>query len=137
MDPRVRDVLQRAHFEVHPAPFGIVGLPASASATVVPLGPWSAAVQTGDEVTLYVPEADWDRAAPRFPDAKVQRGWRLITMRVKVPWDLPGVLAALAGALGEAGVPCAALASYSTDHLLVPGPRLEEALKALDRLRGI
>lgn len=136
MDPRVRDVLRRAHFEAHPGRFAIVGLPASASTTVVPLGPWSAAVQTGDEVTLYVPEADWDRAAHRFPQAKVTRGWRLITLQAAIPWELHGVLSALTGALASQGIPCAALCSYSTDHLLVPEARLDDAMTALRALRG-
>lgn len=136
MDPRVRDVLRRAHFEAHPGRFCIVGLKASAASTVVPLGPWSAAIQTGDEVTFYVPEADWDRAAARFPEAEVSRGWRLVTMHARIPWELHGVLAALTGALAEAGIPCAAMCSFSTDHLLVPEGRLEAAMSALRSLRG-
>jgi uncharacterized protein len=135
MDAGVREVLRRAHFEAHPAPFCIVGLPASHTSTVVPLGPWSAAIQTGDEVTFYVPEADWDRAAHRFPQARCSRGWRLVTMHAKVPWEQAGVLAALTQALAAEGIPCAALCSFNTDHLLVPGDRLDEALAALRALR--
>ena len=135
MDPRVRDVLRRAHFEAHPGRFVIVGMPASATNTVVPLGPWSAALQTGDEVTFYVPEPDWLRAAPRFPEAKVSRGWRMITMHAAIPWDLHGVLAELTGALARDGIPCAAICAYSTDHLLVPEARLDAAMKALRSLR--
>lgn len=132
---RIREVLARAHFEAHPQPFVIVGLPATAATTVVPLGPWSAAVQTGEEVTFYLPEADWARAAARFPQAKVQRGWRLVSMHVEVPWELFGVLAALTRALAERSIPCAVLCSYSTDHVLVPEGKLDEALAALRALR--
>lgn len=136
MDTKVREVLRRAHFEVHPARFAIVGLPATGDTTVVPLGPWSAALQTGDEVTFYVPEPDWERAAARFPHARVTKGWRLITVQASIPWELFGVLSALTGALAEWGVPCAALCSFSTDHLLVPEPRLQDAMGALQALRG-
>lgn len=135
MDPRVRDVLRRAHFEVHPARFAIVGLPAAGESTVHSLGPWSAALQTGDEVTLYLPEPEWDRMAPRFPSAKVQRDWRLISVQVAIPWELHGVLAALTGALAESAIPCSVLAAHTTDHLLVPDARLAEALAALRALR--
>jgi uncharacterized protein len=135
MDPKVRDVLRRAHFEVHPQPFAIVGLPAAAESTVHSLGPWSAALQTGDEVTLYLPEAEWGRMAARFSHAKVQHGWRLVSVQVAIPWDLHGVLAALTGALGASGIPCAVLPAYTTDHLLVPDARLPEALAALRALR--
>ena len=136
MDPRVRDVLRRAHFEAHPGRFCIVGLPATAASTAISLGPWSAAIQTGEEVTFYVPEADWERAAPRFPGAQVSRGWRLLTMHAKVPWEQHGVLAALTAALAKERIPCAALCSFSTDHLLVPEAKVERALEALRALRG-
>ncbi|HEV8359579.1 MAG TPA: ACT domain-containing protein [Candidatus Thermoplasmatota archaeon] len=135
MDARVREVLRRAHFEPHPARFAIVGLPARADTTVMHLGPWSAALQTGDEVTYVLPEQDWDRAAARFPDAKVERGWRLIAVQVKMPWELAGMLAALTGALAQRGIPCSVLCTFSTDHILVPEARLQEALKALRALR--
>jgi hypothetical protein len=136
MDPKVRDVLRRAHFEVHPQPFAIVGLPAHAESTVHSLGPWSAALQTGDEVTLYLPEAEWDRMAARFPSARVQRGWRLVTVQVSIPWELHGVLGTLTGALGAQGIPCSVLAAFTTDHLLVPDARLQDALAALRALRA-
>jgi hypothetical protein len=135
MDPRVVEVLRRAHFEAHPAPFAIVGLPASEGATVVPLGPWSAAIQTGEELTFYVPESDWDRVAARFPKARVTRGWRLITVQARIPWNLHGVLGALTASLAAASIPCAALCSFNTDHLLVPADRLDDAMRVLRRLR--
>jgi len=40
-------------------------------------------------------------------------------------------LAALSGALAEAGVSLLAVSTFETDYLLVPGERLDEAVAAL------
>lgn len=136
MQPRLRDVLRKASFHVHPQPFVIVGVRASGQATVVSLGPWAAAVQSGEQVTYFLPEAEWERVAARFPAAKVSRGWRMLTLDAQVPWDVYGVVAALTRALAERGIPCAALSSFDTDHLLVPEQRLGGALQALEQLRA-
>jgi hypothetical protein len=133
--PRVRKLLQEAAFVVHPQRFCIVGVPASEQSTVVSLGPWGAAVQMGDRVTYVLPEPDWQRVAARFPHARVSHGWRLVTVDARLPLDAYGVLAALTAALAERGIPCLALGSFDTDHLLVPDERLGGALQGLEALR--
>ncbi len=68
------------------------------------------------------------------PPQAVERGFCLLTLDVELDWSVVGVLALVTKALGEAGIPAGALAAYSRDHLLVPAPRLNDALKALGGL---
>ena len=59
-------------------------------------------------------------------------GW--ITLEVHSTLDAVGLTAAVAAALGEAGISCNVLAGYHHDHLLVPHERLGEAIDVLQTL---
>jgi hypothetical protein len=73
-----------------------------------------------------------DRALAELPaPLRSQRGWSLITLDATLDWDLVGVLAAVTAPLAAAGIPIAAWAAFSRDHLLVPYDRLDDALAAL------
>jgi hypothetical protein len=58
-------------------------------------------------------------------------GWRLLTVRGPLEFDLTGVMAALAGELAAAGVTMLAVSTYDTDHVLVQAVDLTRATKAL------
>ncbi len=80
------------------------------------------------EATALLPE----HALLEMPPARhVQRGWSLITLDQTMPLDVTGVLAAVAGALAQAGIPLGAAAAFSRDHLYVRCDRLDDALAAL------
>lgn len=68
-------------------------------------------------------------AAPPSDDTRA--GWRLLTVRGPLEFDLTGVMAALAGELAAAGVTLLAVSTYDTDHVLVRTVDLDRALKAL------
>jgi len=80
---------------------------------------------TDEEVSLVCEEG----FAPA--DAEVSRGWRCL--RVEGPLDLGmvGVLAVLAGALASAGVAVFVLSTFDTDHILVRGAQLAQAINCL------
>lgn len=59
-------------------------------------------------------------------------GW--ITLEVRSALDAAGLSAAVAGALGEAGISCNIVAGYHHDHMLVPHERVDEAIEALEQL---
>jgi uncharacterized protein len=59
------------------------------------------------------------------------RGWRLLRLAGTQDLTLTGVLARLLRPLAEAEVPIFAISSYDTDHVLVPGARLDDAVEAL------
>jgi hypothetical protein len=72
------------------------------------------------------------------PPAHVERGFALLTLDLPMDWGVIGVLAEVTAAMAAAGVPVGAVSAYSRDHLLVPAPRLAEAIEALAPLtRGV
>jgi uncharacterized protein len=85
----------------------------------------SAVVRTAAELSVVCADA----AVP--PGVRAERGYRALAVAGPLDFGLTGVLAALAVPLAEAGVPIFAVATYDTDHLLVPGGRLGEAVAAL------
>lgn len=80
---------------------------------------------TADGVSIICPTP----AAPPSDDARP--GWRLLTVRGPLEFDLTGVMAALAGELAAAGVTLLAVSTYDTDHVLVPAVDLDRAVNAL------
>jgi len=80
---------------------------------------------TADGVSVVCPSP----AAPPSEDSRP--GWRLLTVRGPLEFDLTGVMAALAGELAAAGVTLLAVSTYDTDHVLVRSVDLDRAVKAL------
>ena len=60
--------------------------------------------------------------------------WRMITFDMVLPLSLVGFFAAVSGALADAGVNIFTLSAYTTDHVFVKNPKLETAVKALEKL---
>lgn len=89
-----------------------------------------ATVQAPDETTVVVEETRLDA----FEPLAVERGWRVLTFEVVLPFELVGFLARVATELAEAGVSIFALSAYSTDHVLVQEADLGAAT---DRLAAL
>ncbi|MGV9170135.1 MAG: ACT domain-containing protein [Promethearchaeia archaeon] len=88
------------------------------------------AVIQGNEITLVVEEEKLDT----IPVIEVERGWRMITFDMILPFGVIGFLARIAQALAEARVPIFALSAYSTDHILVKEDNLDKTVDALESL---
>lgn len=72
--------------------------------------------------------------AARVPaGVEAERDWRCLAVAGPLDFSAVGILAALAGALAEAGVSIFALSTYDTDYLLVRAAALETAVEALRR----
>jgi hypothetical protein len=63
--------------------------------------------------------------------AKVEAGWRLLTVRGPLAFTLTGIIAALANELASAGVALVTLSTFDTDHVLVKERDLGRAVDAL------
>jgi hypothetical protein len=87
--------------------------------------PLSCALRRDGELSLVCAQD----SVPR--QVRAERGWRALTVDGTLELDETGVLSGLAAPLAAAGVPLFALASFDTDHLLVPGARLPDAVAAL------
>jgi hypothetical protein len=96
----------------------------------VPVPGFSALIADGDETTLVCAE---DVLASLDPPTSSENGWRRITFPGPLPWELVGFLADVAGRLASAGIPLAAMAGFTTDHVLV---RAAHADLAVEVLRG-
>ena len=83
------------------------------------------------EVTLLIEESDWRAMRHAARDAKVETGFRLVTLGVELGWDVVGFLAHVTRILADAGVPVGALSAFTRDHLLVKQADLGTALRAL------
>ncbi len=64
-------------------------------------------------------------------DARVEAGFRLVTLDVELDWDVVGFLARVTEILAEADVPVGALSAFSRDHLLIKQDDLGKALRVL------
>ncbi|NKQ58734.1 ACT domain-containing protein [Amycolatopsis sp. K13G38] len=81
--------------------------------------------RTAGELSVICPAA----LAPG--DAKVEAGWRLLTVRGPLEFTLTGIIAALASELAAAGVALFTLSTFDTDHVLVKQSDLTRAEAAL------
>lgn len=74
----------------------------------------------------------WVGPEDKAPDgAGCQPGWRALEVEGPLDFALTGVLAGLTRELARAEVPVFALSTWSTDFLLVPASRLQDAFTAL------
>lgn len=80
-------------------------------------------------LTIIAP-ADQCRAAA----LDASSGWSLITLSVHSSLAAVGMMAAVAGALAEAGISCNPVAGYHHDHIFVPWDRRHDAMAAIAAL---
>ena len=138
--PDAAELLGRARVEVAPETFALVSLrhddwrrllenpelsPRAESNFMLLRDPF--------EVTLLVEEEDWRAMRHAARDARVETGFRLVTLGVELGWDVVGFMALVTRILAEAGVPVGALSAFSRDHLLIKQGDLGTALRVLGR----
>ena len=83
------------------------------------------------EVTLVIEEDDWRRIRHAVRDAKIETGFRLVTLDIELPWSTVGYFARVTEILAAAGISVGALSSFSRDHLLIKQDDLGSALRVL------
>ena len=137
-DTEVAELLRRTRVEVAPATFFLVGLRREEWLRLLEspeLSPRPGAdfMLLGDprEVTLLLEEEDWRAMRHAARDARVEGGFRLVTLDVELPWDVVGYLARVTEILAGASVAVGALSAFTRDHLLVKQDQLAAALRAL------
>ncbi|HEX6184731.1 MAG TPA: ACT domain-containing protein [Pyrinomonadaceae bacterium] len=136
--PHAAELLRRARVEVAPETFALVGMrhddwrrllenpelsPRAESSFFLLRDPF--------EVTLLVEESDWRAMRHAARDARVETGFRLVTLDVELPWDVVGFLAHVTAILAAASVPVGSLSAFSRDHLLIKQEDLGTALRVL------
>ncbi len=89
-------------------------------------------IDDGSETTLVCSEAVLVELAAAGADVlESEHGWRRITFAGPLPWELVGFLADVAGRLAAARIPLAAMAGFTTDHVLVRAAHADLAVAVL------
>lgn len=134
----VSDLLRETRVEVVPATYVLVGLSYQDWTRVLEnpeLSPRADSpflvFRDGREVTLLLEENDWQRIRHLVRDAKIEPGFRLVTLDIELPWSVVGYLARVTEILAASGIPVGALSSFSRDHLLIKQNDLGMALRVL------
>lgn len=134
----VSHLLRETRIEVVPSTFVLVGLSHQNWTRLLENPELSPAAESpflifrdGREVTLLLEEADWQRIRHIVRDAKMELGFRLLTLDIELPWTVIGYLARVTAILAAAGIPVGALSSFSRDHLLIKQDDLGRALRVL------
>jgi hypothetical protein len=89
--------------------------------------PWWSITRTGDELSVVCAEIH----VPS--DVNASRGWRALKFDGPLPLDQTGILASVTAPLAVAHVSVFALATFSTDFVLIPGAQQRAAIDALER----
>ncbi len=132
------DLLRRTKIEIAPATFFLVSFRHEDWARLLEnpeLSPRAEApfmlLRDAHEVTLLLEETDWRTMRYAARDARVESGFRLLTLELELGWNVVGYLALVTRILAEAKVPVGALSAFSRDHLLIKQDDLPRALLAL------
>jgi hypothetical protein len=136
--PDVEELLRRTRVEVAPGTFVVVGMRREDWRRLLEspeLSPRADApfmlLQDPFEVTLVLEEEDWLAMRHAARDARVEPGFRLVTLDIELQWDVVGYLARVAAVLAAEGISVGALSAFSRDHLLIKQDDLGRALRTL------
>jgi hypothetical protein len=118
--------MRRLTLDLRPGEYVLSQLPAGSGLPVLPpTDSLISVTMTTDEISVVSPAG----IAPA--GAKVDGGWRLLTVRGPLEFTLTGIMASLAGTLAAAGVAIFAVSNFDTDHILVKETDLDRAVVAL------
>lgn len=139
----VESVLAQGHFLLDEGIYRVIQLPAraiiAAAGVIAEVGqPFSLLMADAHEVTLILDDEAYEEYKGRLIGHTIEStSYRLITLDFPLEPTLTGLMARLAQALAEAGVPILPYAAFSRDHILVPAEKAQEALAALNRLKTL
>ncbi|GAB3587120.1 ACT domain-containing protein [Amycolatopsis endophytica] len=118
--------MKRLAIDLQPGEYAVARLDPGAPAPEIDApGGLVSVTRTAAEISVICP-------ADKVPaGARVESGWRLLTVRGPLAFTLTGIIAALAGELASAGVALFSLSTFDTDHVLVKDGELARAIGAL------
>jgi len=143
LNARSREVWASARIKVWPDPVILATFPRFAGDRVAAFAgrvgvrdatAFVAFLTEGDECTLTSPETAFEAWRLRKRATQVVRGLRAITIDATMPVDLVGFLAPAAARLAAAEIPIIPQCGFHTDHILVPAPLLDDAVRVIEGL---
>lgn len=136
----VTELLRRTRVEVAPATYFLIGLRHEDWDRLLEnpeLSPRGSApymlLRDHREVTLLLDEVDWQTMRHAAREARVEGGFRLLTLDVELDWKVVGYLARVTEILAASNLSVGALSAFSRDHLLIKQDDLGAALRILGR----
>jgi hypothetical protein len=114
---------------VRPEHLAVCRLPAAS--------PWPTPSQDGSLLSVTEGDGELSVVCPTHlapPGARVESGWRALTIVGPLEFSMVGVIAALASALAGAGLSVFVISTFDTDHILV---KMDTLGQAIATLRGI
>lgn len=134
----IAELLRQTKVEVAPATFFLVGLRhedwrrllESPELSPRPDAPFML-LRDEHEVTLLLEETDWHTMRHAVREARVEGGFRLVTLNITLAWNVVGYLARVTQILAQSGISVGALSAFSRDHLLIKQDDLGAALRVL------
>ncbi len=84
-----------------------------------------AIVKDSSGITVVLPESELRKIDNV---AECERGFKLFTFNMVLPFDLVGFISKISTALANAGISVLVFSSYSTDHILVRGKDVDKAI---------
>ncbi|HEV2914335.1 MAG TPA: ACT domain-containing protein [Pyrinomonadaceae bacterium] len=137
-EAKVVELLRRTRVEVAPATYFLIGLRHEDWKRLLEspeLSPREESpfmlLRDAREVTLLLDETDWSAMRHAAREARVEGNFRLVTLNIELAWNVVGYLARVTSILGQAGISCGVLSSFSRDHLLIKQDELGAALRVL------
>ncbi len=138
LDPEIAGLLASTTLRVDPRAFTIVGvspsLEMSVRKTLTDVHTPFFVQFFPHEQTIVLADDEWARVRTKFPGAREEPGYRLITLEANLDWQVVGYLSRVTAALAASGIPIGVLSSFHHDHLLVRGDRLDNATAVLQHL---
>lgn len=132
------ELLRKTRVEVQPETFFLVSLTHADYRRLLEnpeLAPRGAApfmlLSDKHEVTMLLDETDWLAMRYSARNAKVEAGFRLVTLNLELDWNVIGFYALVTKLLADAEISVGALSAFSRDHLLIKQDDLAAALKVL------
>ena len=83
------------------------------------------------EVTLLLNEDDWLVMRHAARNAKVESGFRFVTLDIELDWNVVGFLAHVTTILANENISVGAISAFSRDHLLIKQDDIGRALRVL------
>ena len=134
----IAELLQKTRVEVMPESFALVSLRSEDWVKLLEspeLSPRMSApfmiFKDKWEVTMLLDETDFEAMRVGLREAKIERGFRLLSFDLEMDFTVVGFLAFISQKLAEASIPIVALSAFSRDHLLIKQEDLAKTLKVL------
>jgi uncharacterized protein len=133
-----KELLRRTKVEVAPETFFMVSLAHDDYRRLLEnpeLSPRGTApfmlLQDKYEVTMLLDQADWQAMKHVARNARVEGGFRFVTLNLELEWNVIGYYALVTKILADAEIAVGAVSAFSRDHLLIKQDDLPTALKVL------